>query len=211
VITRQHKRFPMKIHRFSAFALLLAVSALTACSGNDEGQPSAVDSAVVDTTPETIELDTATAVDTGAEDTSTSTDSALDAADETSDAGDGATTETSDGATTCKSGAVQMEACGKCGSRSRLCKMGAWLEWGACLGETGLCALGETRDVACERCGTRKQTCTATCEWSSGACLDQKGCTAGSIESRTGLCLDPAKVQTRTCTETCSWSAWSDC
>jgi len=192
----------MTIHRFLAFALLPAVAALTACSSNDEGQPNTVDSAVVDTTPETTELDTST--DTGEDDTATPTDSAT-------DAGDAGASETSDGSSACTSGAMESEACGKCGTRSRLCKMGAWLDWGACLAEFGVCVPGATRDVGCDRCGTRKETCTATCEWASGACLEQKACSAGSTESRTGLCLDPAKVQTRTCTETCAWTSWSEC
>lgn len=201
----------MTIRTFLAFALLPAVTALTACSGNDDGQPSTTDSAVLDTgTPDTTADDTAV-LDTLEEDTATPVDSSMDDANnETSDAADDTATDSSDGST-CKSGAVQAEACGKCGTRSRLCKMGTWLDWGACLGESGICTPGDTRDEGCERCGTRKVTCTTTCTWSSGACLDQKGCSAGSTESRTGLCLDPEKAQTRTCSETCTWSAWSEC
>lgn len=199
----------MKIRTLFALALLPAITSLTACSGDDNGQPSASDSAVLDTSADTIAPqdtstdDTAdTAPDTAEDDTTPlPADSSLD------DAGP----ETSDASTSCTSGAMESESCGKCGTRTRLCRMGAWLEWGACLAETGMCTPGETRDVACERCGTRKMTCTATCEWSTGACLDQKGCTAGSTETRTGLCLDPTKAQTRTCSDTCAWSPWSEC
>jgi len=210
------RRVHMNLRQLSPLALLLALSLMTACSSSDDGAPitpdSATDSLVAEGGAETSTFDSAIdsgpSMDSGvAEETS----SDADPSDATESETDAATSEAGDGGGACKSGAIEEEKCGKCGTRARLCSMGKWLDYSACSEETGVCVPGETRNVPCDRCGTRKQTCTSTCEWTSGACLDQKGCIAGSVETRYGLCLDSSKVQTRTCTETCSWSAWGEC
>ncbi|MGZ3456501.1 MAG: hypothetical protein ACXVEF_43250 [Polyangiales bacterium] len=192
-----------------------------ACSSSDNGgetvTDSAIDSAVFETgeSDSTAIEDTAPAADSAAETAvidapaETSIDASLDATD-ASDAAE--VSDAADGDKPCKSGNVEERACGKCGTQSRLCSMGAWLDWGLCGEETGVCVPGDTRDASCGLCGTQKQTCSATCDWSSTtACTGEGGCVAGSTETQSGSCLDPTQVKSRTCSATCSWSDWSDC
>jgi hypothetical protein len=169
-----------------------------------DGARDTADSMVVDSALDTATADAADTRDGGDAD-ATPSDSIVDG-DATADGAGG------DASTTCVAGAIQEEACGKCGTRSRLCDTTkTWLDWGACSDETGICTPGESGSVACGRCGTRTQTCSATCAWVTGVCTGEKGCTAGSVETQYGTCLDATKVKTRTCSSTCEWSDWSDC
>ncbi len=114
--------------------------------------------------------------------------------------------------TKCTSGAIESEACGKCGTRSRLCGDGnVWLDWGACGGETGACKPADSRSVTCGKCGKRTETCSVTCEWEPGACTDEGVCNAGEFETQYGGCSLPKQVKTRTCGTTCKWSDWGVC
>jgi hypothetical protein len=220
----------MTLRTNSPFTLVAALCLMTACSSaDDETVPvtdTASDTASAEVVDETMAIDST--IDSGAEDTMDSavedsstpkdgeTEASADApSSETADAPSG---DTRDGSTSCTSGAVEEEACGKCGKRSRLCDMSKWLDWGTCGEEIGICTPGDTRDVACERCGTRKETCSSMCEWGGGACTDQKACVAGATETRYSCGGDAgtdagsdAGVQTRACSETCTWTDWSAC
>jgi hypothetical protein len=111
----------------------------------------------------------------------------------------------------CASGSVQHQTCGKCGTQSRVCLGGAWLDWGACGAETGACVPGDTQSGACGFCGTRTATCTSSCVWSYGACSGEGGCQTGATETQYGACLDASQVKTRACGAACAWGAWSEC
>jgi hypothetical protein len=103
---------------------------------------------------------------------------------------------------TCSGAAA--EACGNCGTRTRICDMntGEWSEWSACLGE-GACSPDTTR--ACGATGTGTQSCAGNCQWDD-ACTGQK-CVGASVEG-CGLC----GTRTRTCnTNDGTWSGWSAC
>jgi hypothetical protein len=91
-------------------------------------------------------------------------------------------------------GPAPTEACGRCGTRSRVCENGSWGDWGPCMGQ-GVCDPNDTG--MCGANGSR--TCTAQCTW--GAC----NCVGPSMES-CGNC----GTRTRTCSDG-TWSNWSAC
>jgi len=201
--------------------LVLLLSPGIACSGSDD--PAATPDTSVDSGLAEVFTDSATVDDTSIDDTSVDSASEDSALPDTATAADSADASDADSAsdvsldaateagTSCKSGAVQEESCGKCGTRSRLCDSSKWLEWSGCFGETGTCVPAEKRAVPCGRCGTRNQTCSATCEWDSEACTGEGACVPGSTETSYGACLDTTKVKTRTCSDVCAWTTWSDC
>jgi hypothetical protein len=212
------------IRRLAPIALLALLAPL-ACSGTDDPPTNSADStAVVDTGTDTGS-DTA-AIDSAEQDTGSADSSIVDstindvgaevavdgsgASETSSEGGSDATSDSADSGK-CKSGAVEEESCGKCGTRSRLCEGGTWLPFGGCFAETGSCTPGETRSGSCGRCGTRSQTCSATCTWDSMACTGEGACVPGSTETQYGVCLDATKVKTRTCSDACAWADWSDC
>ncbi len=199
------------------FAVLTAFAlSSTACSSSDPAGTAPAGDEDADVPPE----DSAQ-VDSGPADTSTAADSTTDSATDSSgaDASDGSSDGGADvdvvvdaGPEPCsKDGEVQSEPCGKCGKRARLCDMGTWLPWGACLGETGACAPGDTRSNACGKCGTRVDTCSTSCTWESGACTSEGVCNLGDQEVQYGACPVSKEVKVRTCGSTCSWSDWSTC
>jgi hypothetical protein len=94
------------------------------------------------------------------------------------------------------------QACGKCGSRARVCDAdyGLWSAWAGCV-EEGDCDPGAER--TCGRQGV--QTCEDDCLWSAG-CPGQT-CIGESSEP-CGLC----GTRSRTCnSNTGDWSAWGAC
>ena len=96
------------------------------------------------------------------------------------------------------------EACGNCGTRTRICDMntGEWSAWSECLGQ-GVCAPDTTR--ACGATGTGTQSCAGNCQWDA-ACTGQK-CGGASVEA-CGLC----GTHSRTCnTNNGTWSDWTAC
>jgi len=193
---------------------------LVACSSSEDATAASDDSAIdlgtdasteatVDAPEDVVSETTEDTRDTAVDDTTGPMD-AMDASDDGADVADSqAPADTAP--KPCKSGTLETASCGKCGTHSRICSKSAWLDWGLCEGETGLCTPTETRTVTCGRCGTRKQTCTSTCEWSSETCVGEKGCFAGTVETSYGTCLDSTKVKTRTCSDSCEWGAWSEC
>ena len=212
------------LRRFVPLFLLIGCAPLACSSADDPATPPA-DSSITEVGDETgdtgaaeVEVDAfEAAVDSGAIDSSvdtavdeTTSDASSDVADAPKEASADAGETGSDASTSCKTGSVQEEACGKCGTRSRLCDASKWLEWSGCFGETGTCVPGDKRSVACGRCGTRSQTCNATCSWDSDACTGEGTCVPGSTETAY-TCLDSAKAKTRTCSDSCAWSTWSDC
>ena len=224
--SRAHDEEPMTLQRAAFIAAALMVST-AACSSSQDGlgggpDGSTDDTAVADTATdapaETIAdaadakdaSEVATDAPTDGAETSDATDAsdAADASDAHADAADG---DDADGA--CKPGSIESEACGKCGTRSRLCAEdgGGWLPWGDCASETGECVPKDTRSVSCGRCGTRAQSCDDTCSWVSEVCTGEGECTAGDKETQYDVCGDPTLVKVRTCSDTCSWSTWSDC
>ncbi len=109
----------------------------------------------------------------------------------------------------CTAGETGKEACGKCGSRIRVCNSDrTWSSWSTCSGETGVCTPNQMETQACGDGTNKKRTCTATCTWGAfGACEGVVPCTSGATESEAcGTCGKRVRV--------CSsmmWSDWSAC
>lgn len=110
---------------------------------------------------------------------------------------------------------VFTKTCGKCGKAEAICldKGGGKLEvsdYGACLGETGVCEPGTTEDVACGNCGTQKKTCNQYCAWSSSTCSGQptNSCAPGTVEYTTAGCAVNL-YRNRSCGTACTWGGFS--
>lgn len=195
------------------FALLTAFALTSAACSSSDPAPAPAEEEDTDVPPEDTAVadsgaDTSAPVDSTAGDTGSGEDATADSTTEDS----AADVEVDTGPEPCTtSGDVQTENCGKCGKRARLCDMGTWLPWGACLNETGACTPGETRATPCGKCGTRTETCSTTCGWESGACSSEGVCNLGDQEIQYGACPVAKEVKVRTCGSTCSWSGWSDC
>jgi DNA-binding beta-propeller fold protein YncE len=71
----------------------------------------------------------------------------------------------------CVDGAVDVQACGNCGTMQRQCVAGAWQPFGPCNGQ-GECSPGTTQSVSCGasvgacKPGTESRTCWPDCSWS---------------------------------------------
>ena len=121
--------------------------------------------------------------------------------------------------TECTAGALEVEDCGLCGTRTRVCAdLCLWGEWSACEAE-GPCSPGDVTTQACGNCGTRTTVCQSDCNWGAfGECLGQTGCTPGQVFSETqsvscGLCGSQSQERSRTCSDTCGlpeWGPWVD-
>lgn len=194
-----------------ALPALLALLFATACSSSGDSSTTNTDDTGTSDDgggDETLDLDSSGS--DGSPETSASDGSM----GETSDAGlDADATDSAEASLTCTdAGAVESEACGKCGLRGRLCgDDGTWLPWGACAGEKGVCVPADTRMEACGRCGKRTDTCDATCGWVAGACTGEGACNPGDSETQYGACAVAKQVKIRTCDTTCTWSDWSAC
>jgi N-acetylneuraminic acid mutarotase len=114
--------------------------------------------------------------------------------------------------TKCTPNEICVEACGMCGTRSRLCdSTGSWLAWGTCQGEKlGSCQTGQTKSEACGMCGQRVYYCSTACEWLPGPCDNEGSCSQGAIQTTNASC--PAgQVRAQFCDATCNWGQFSDC
>jgi hypothetical protein len=89
------------------------------------------------------------------------------------------------------------EACGDCGTRTRSCRNGRWLEWSLCTGER-MCAPSSSQ--ACGSDGS--QTCNSDCTWMD--CAGQS-CMGPAVRA-CGNC----GTQRRSCGNG-AWSEWSAC
>lgn len=108
----------------------------------------------------------------------------------------------------CEVEALDVENCGMCGERERLCEDGQWGAWQTCAGE-GSCTPGEIESEPCGDCGTRNRVCGDDCQWGSwSACGGVGECSPGDVESAPcGNC----GTQTRQCTNSCGWGPWQGC
>lgn len=205
-------------HRLAFAAALCAALGSVACSSNTSNNSEDTGAEDTGSTDDTSTTDSSGgdtgSSDTGKTDTGTPTDSTTTDGETggDADAGDAPDPDAAEVSDTCTTpGKTESGACGKCGTRERLCGSDKkWLPWGACTGETGTCSIGETRDVKCGKCGTRKDKCNATCDWDNGVCTGEGICNEGDVETQYS-CSSPKLVKTRTCTSTCTWSDWSAC
>jgi hypothetical protein len=107
---------------------------------------------------------------------------------------------------TCTSGTSQSQACGNCGTQSRICANGAWGTYGACSGQ-GACAPNATSTQACGNCGTQTRTCSASCAWGAfGSCGGQGICSATATEN-CGSTAQGCHQGVSTCSSNCTWGA----
>ncbi len=108
----------------------------------------------------------------------------------------------------CEQGSVEVQPCGNCGQRRRVCgDDGAWMDWGDCMG-AGECAPGDERTEVCGLCGRELQICNDECAWGRGECVDEGVCVAGARESE--ACAGGG-VRSRTCSEACEWDDFGEC
>ena len=87
-------------------------------------------------------------------------------------------------------------ACGNCGTQTRICDNGTWLDLSECLGE------GECAPDTSEACDGGERSCGGDCRW--GACVSSE-CEGPSTRA-CGNC----GTQRRSCDDGV-WSAWSEC
>jgi hypothetical protein len=115
--------------------------------------------------------------------------------------------------------AIQEQACGLCGTQSRLCAPNSagspnvWQPWGFCQNEVADgCVPGTATTEACGLCGTRNKVCQNDCRYAVGACKNEPAgaCQPGAIDYQVGLSCD-AGGRSRTCEATCTYGAFSDC
>jgi hypothetical protein len=112
---------------------------------------------------------------------------------------------------------IQNQACGMCGTQSRVCKDSGsglvWHAWGFCQNEVvGGCVPGTTVNEACGLCGRMTRLCQADCRYANQACTGQpaNACNPGTIEFKVGLSCD-AGGRSRTCENTCTWGNYGQC
>ncbi|MCA9560528.1 MAG: hypothetical protein KC583_18395, partial [Myxococcales bacterium] len=108
----------------------------------------------------------------------------------------------------CAPGAIEQQACGNCGMRSRTCQPDArWGDFGACEGE-GPCAPGAVRGGGCGNCGTQMQTCDAMCQWSDGECRNEGECAPDAVDAEA---CEGDGTRRRTCDDQCAWGPFGAC
>jgi hypothetical protein len=113
---------------------------------------------------------------------------------------------------------IQTQACGMCGTQSRVCKADAdgglvWHAWGFCQNEVvGGCVPGTTVNEPCGMCGTMTRLCQADCRYANQACTGQpaNACKPGDVEFKVGLSCD-AGGRSRVCENTCTWGNFGQC
>ena len=104
---------------------------------------------------------------------------------------------------------VDIQLCGSCGERSRICETPQWGEWSECL-MGGQCNPGQAEESTCGLCGTKRRLCVSTCEWGDWqACLNEGECSPGQVEMED--CPSGCGQRTRTCTDNCGWGEWTGC
>ncbi len=99
--------------------------------------------------------------------------------------------------------------CGGTESRSRTCDAtctwGAWSAWSSCVGSSGTCMPGETRDGCSDPC--ENQVCRSDCTWSGCRTRSSVDC---SWEGGTNWrCCGTNMWQY--CSMSCSWNTCADC
>ncbi len=110
----------------------------------------------------------------------------------------------------CEPGASQEEACGACGSRSRMCpEDGFWGDWSECQGQ-GLCEAGTEETLACgAKCGQQIRICTEECVWSDWSeCSSDGMCIPGDTEE---MACGNCGLQQKVCGDDCYWMPWDPC
>ncbi len=80
----------------------------------------------------------------------------------------------------CTPGATQAAACGKCGTQTRTCVDGAWVD-GSCAVPVGAVCTPNTTQA----CGNGTQTCTSSCGWGACSCPAAAVCTPGLTQCAT--------------------------
>jgi hypothetical protein len=111
---------------------------------------------------------------------------------------------------------VYTKTCGKCGKAQAICIASddagtlKVSDYGACLGETGVCVPGDVQQAACGNCGTLTKTCNNYCAWSSTACGGQpvNSCAPGTTEYTTAGCAVNT-YRNHTCGTACTWGGYS--
>lgn len=74
----------------------------------------------------------------------------------------------------CVVGSRSSQACGNCGTRTRVCSATCRWESGPCHGQ-GPCSPGQQTSAGCgNEC--QMKTCTSSCQWPSGSCSGCQGC-----------------------------------
>jgi hypothetical protein len=92
----------------------------------------------------------------------------------------------------CAAGAKETQACGNCGTQTRICSSGcSWGSWSSCK-NSGPCSLGQQDEAPCGpnssagicEFGTKVRTCNTGCQWNAwGNCL-------GAVYSQSEICGD---------------------
>lgn len=109
-------------------------------------------------------------------------------------------------------GAVEMMACGRCGSLTRFCTSDRLWSYGPCEGELpDACTPGETGEQSCGNCGDAQAVCTETCEWHVlGACMDEGLCAPGE-RRRTADGCPAGQTREVTCDDACAETTTDPC
>ncbi|MEE2788416.1 MAG: hypothetical protein VX589_13820 [Myxococcota bacterium] len=107
----------------------------------------------------------------------------------------------------------QRQACGNCGTQTRVCEGDLWSDWGQCSAPEEACTPGESRVSNCgDRCGRRTENCTEACEWvAAGECENEGSCVPGSEVVE--ICED-GNIQgerSRTCGSDCEFGPFTLC
>ncbi len=109
----------------------------------------------------------------------------------------------------CSPGQIETQACGNCGTQTRVCTNScSWGGWSACSNQ-GVCAVGQMENQACGNCGNMSRTCSSSCQWNSwSSCQGQGPCVLGQQETQgCGNC----GTQSRSCNSSCQWNSWGYC
>ncbi len=122
----------------------------------------------------------------------------------------------------------ETEACGKCGTRERICIASTidggpsvWAAWGSCLGELttpDACLPGAALpDTACGNCGTAKPFCQPDCHLSDPTCIEPvfngvAACHPGDSEFKLGAsCTGVNEGRSHACQVDCQWGGFGAC
>jgi len=218
----------LKSNSFFRVALLVAFSAVTACSGDDSstdaGNDAGNDTAVPDASNDQTVPDASADVTADVSDATTQPDTG-DADATTTDASDAG--DASDAATLPPEGSpcttaneIQTQPCGYCGTQERLCLYDSnnkftWGAWGYCQGQPpNACDPNGPPNVgaACGNCGKTTSQCLSNCTWDlTSTCVEPvDACKPDSTEFKSGLsCQQGGRAHQ--CDSTCAWEDWSDC
>ena len=108
-------------------------------------------------------------------------------------------------------GAVEVVACGNCGTTERFCTADGFWDLSAACEDEGECAPGDSRATSCGNCGSQMQVCGDTCAWEpDGTCSGGGECAPGATLNTGEGCTGDERREL-TCSDACIFETTAAC